>query len=587
MWLRNFRETEGQMARWLERLQEYDFTVVHRPGRKHQNADALSRVTCHQCGRNSHVDLPTVQPVVQCTTSELRLLQESDEALHILLQAKEAGERPPRGALQHCSVEDQRLLQLWDQLVVENGVLYRQYTSGNHPQSAILQFVVPRAARKEILEQIHGGDTGGHLGVDKTVHKLKERYYWPGHWNDVQLFCKTCTTCNTRKGSTPRSRAPLQSVQAGYPLQLVAMDIVGPFPESEAGSRYILVVSDYFTKWVEAYGIANQEAPTIARTLVDEFFCRFSPPRQLHSDQGRQFESEVIAEICKLLGIVKSRTSPYQPQGDGQVERFNRTLLHMLATAAKDHPWSWEHHLRKVCFAYNTSVHSTTGFTPFYLLFGRQAVLPVDLMFNPIQRSVTPSEYAAHLKYSLEDAYERVRKCTGMKQQRQKEFYDKRVHGQLHEVGALVWLHQSAVPRGSSRKLHHPWTGPFRVVKRLSDVNYRIQHVQHPRKRMVVHFDRLKPCHLPTSTEEEGQAPVTDVIKNIFPSPLSPPGTTLDIIQPETMDTSRSARQQQSSSPNFEVANPSSVQNAVSSGPCCYPTRPRHSPDRYCALVSH
>ena len=138
------------------------------------NPDALSRVPCHQCGQNSHVDLPTVQPVVQCTTSELRLLQESDEALHILLQAKEAGERPPRGALQHCSVEDQRLLQLWDQLVVENGVLYRQYTSGSHPQSAILQFVVPRTARKEIIKQIHGGNTGGHFGVNKTVHKLKE-----------------------------------------------------------------------------------------------------------------------------------------------------------------------------------------------------------------------------------------------------------------------------------------------------------------------------------------------------------------------------------------------------------------------------
>jgi len=131
----------------------------------------------------------------------------------------------------------------------------------------------------------------------------------------------------------------------------------------------------------------------------------------------------------------------------------------MLATSANDHPWLWEHHLRKVCFAYNTSVHSTTGFTPFYLLFGRQAVLPVHLMFSPFRRNVTLSEYAAHLKYSLEDAYERV------------------------------------------RKLHHPWTGLFRVVKRLSDVNYRIQHVQHPRKRMVVHFDRLKPCHLPTVTE--------------------------------------------------------------------------------------
>ena len=133
------------------------------------------------------------------------------------------------------------------------------------------------------------------------------------------------------------------------------------------------------------YGIANQEASPIAQTLVDEFCC-FSPPRQLNSDQGRQFESEVIAQICKLLRIVKSRTSSYHPRSDGQVEQFNCTLLDMLATSAKDHPWCWERHLRKVCFAYNTSVHFATGFTPYYLLFGRQAVLPVGLKFSPAQK---------------------------------------------------------------------------------------------------------------------------------------------------------------------------------------------------------
>ena len=138
--------------------------------------------------------------------------------------------------------------------------------------------MVPCTALKEIIKQIHGGDTSEHLGVDKTVHKLKERYYWPGHWNNVQLFCKTCTTCTTWEGSTPQSHAPLQNVQANYLMQLKVIDIVGPFPETEAGSKYILVVSDYFTSWVEAYGIANQEAPTIAQTLVDEFFCRFFPP---------------------------------------------------------------------------------------------------------------------------------------------------------------------------------------------------------------------------------------------------------------------------------------------------------------------
>ena len=155
----------------------------------------------------------------------------------------------------------------------------------------------------------------------------------------------------------------------------------GALPETERGSKYVLVVADYYTKWVEVYGIPNQEATTVAVKLVDEMFCRFFPPEQLHSDQGRQFGSQLIKEISNLLHIRKSHTTPYRPQGNGMVERFNRTLLDMLATVLGDHPSDWEMCIRKLCFAYNTSTHSSTGFTPFYLMFGRQASIPVDLMF--------------------------------------------------------------------------------------------------------------------------------------------------------------------------------------------------------------
>ena len=139
-------------------------------------------------------------------------------------------------------------------------------------------------------------------------------------------------------------------------MQVVAVDILGPLPESESGNSYILVAGDYFTKWMEAYPIPKQEAITIAKVLVDEMFCRFSPPEQLHSDQGRQFESSIMKEVCEILGIRKSRTSPYHPQCDGLVERFNRTLLSMLAMTTKNHPFNWENQIRKVCMSYNTSI---------------------------------------------------------------------------------------------------------------------------------------------------------------------------------------------------------------------------------------
>ena len=209
----------------------------------------------------------------------------------------------------------------------------------------ITQFVIPEELRAEVLADLHEGAMGGHLGVDKTLSRVKERFYWPGHYNDVQDWCGSCSACASRKNPSPKARAPLTSIKTGYPLQIVAMDIVGPFPESQAGNTHILVVADYFTRWMEAYPLPNQEAATVAKKLVDEFFFRFSPPEQLHSDQGRNFESDTIAEVCKLLGVLKTRTTPYHPQSDGLVERFNRTLLNMLATAAQEKPFDWENHL--------------------------------------------------------------------------------------------------------------------------------------------------------------------------------------------------------------------------------------------------
>ena len=332
-----------------------------------------------------------------------------DPSIGFVLRAKEADERPSPDILKGQSLTVQRLMQSWPRLLLVNGILWRRYNDLETKQEW-RQLVVPQSLREEVMEELHAGVMGGHLGESKTLQQLKRRFYWPGHSLDVKIWCQTCSICASRKTATPKNCAPLQTIKAGSPMQVIAVDIMGPLPESSNKNSYILVVGDYFTRWMEAYAIHDQEAATIAQKLVDNVFCRFGIPEQLHSDQGKQFESKLIQELCKILNISKTRTTAYHPQCDGLVERFNRTLQAMIATITVDHPFDWEEALPKVCIAYNTSIHSTTGYSPFYLMYGREPRLPIDIIYGTQSQSSTSVDHFVQKSHTLmEQAYNRVR----------------------------------------------------------------------------------------------------------------------------------------------------------------------------------
>ena len=201
----------------------------------------------------------------------------------------------------------------------------------------------------------------------------------------------------------------------------------------------------------------------------------------------------------------------------------------MLSKAVHERPFEWEDHIRRLCLAYNSSVNQTTGHTPFYLMFGWQVRMPVDLMYgHPTLLSTTVPQYVADVRSNLTAAYEQVRATMSTKLGHQKELYDCRVHGEPFKPGDLVWLHSPAVPRGQSRKLHFSWTGPYRVTNRLSDAVYRIQHCQSRCKRLVVHFDRLKRCS--PDTRLPPAAPNQQQPSN--PPSIPPPvGTDLELVE--------------------------------------------------------
>ncbi|ROT85242.1 hypothetical protein C7M84_019235 [Penaeus vannamei] len=174
--------------------------------------------------------------------------------------------------------------------------------------------VAPLSRCEGLLKEVHNGKTSGHLGIKRTVEKLWRPVYWVGLRQDVQEWCRTCQVCAAKRGPAQKTCAPLQLYQAGAPMERMAVDIAGPFPCTERGNKYICVAMDYFSKWPEAGALPNHEAETVAEFLVTQVFTRFGVPGELHSDQGREFESRVFRECCRLLGIHKTRTTPCAPK---------------------------------------------------------------------------------------------------------------------------------------------------------------------------------------------------------------------------------------------------------------------------------
>ena len=234
------------------------------------------------------------QPYIVTEEVTLALIKEQNTAIPAR-RAKEAGERPSPDILKGQSLQVRQLMQLWLRKLVVDGILRRRYEDLETKQEW-KQLVVPQSLQEEVIEELHTGVMGGHIGESKTLQQLKHRFYWPGHSLDVKRWCQTCSICASHKTATPKNCAPLQMIKAGSPIQVIAVDIMGPLPESSKNS-YILVVGDYFTRWMEAYAIHDQEAATIAQKLVDDVFCQLGIPEQLHSDQGLV---ERLTEHCKV-----------------------------------------------------------------------------------------------------------------------------------------------------------------------------------------------------------------------------------------------------------------------------------------------
>ena len=499
-WLRSMKNPEGQLARWIGRLEQYDYNIVHRPGRVHNNADSLSRrpcePECHHCSRKEPEAVCRLTQVRSATSTEDATLQEAqqkDPDLRPLIEWLEAGrDQPDERDVTAASPATRYYCKQWDTLRLDNGVLVKRWMSANGKITSWLT-IIPREMRRSLVREMHGGITSGHLGEKKTLSRLRQRFYWLEMRKDVQEWCRVCDTCNAKKGPARRGKAPLQLHQVGAPMERVAVDILGPLPTTAAGNRYICVAMDYFTKWPEAYALPNHEAVTVAEALVERFFTRFGVPGELHSDQGREFEAEVFRECCRLLGIRKTRTTPLRPQSDGMVERFNRTLGQELAKYCQEGQTEWDRKLPALLMAYRSAVHEATTFTPARLMMGRELRLPVDLTTGRPPDEGMPTvvtEFAVALQRRLVEVHHQVRGQLKIAGEAMRRRYDRGSREVALEVGDKAWLHNPRRRKGLSPKLQSSWEGPYDIVQKISAVTFRIRRGRRGKSK-IVHADRL------------------------------------------------------------------------------------------------
>lgn len=490
-WLRSLKNPSGMVLRWLETLASYDVEVQHRAGKKHINADTLSRV--------KHADNPTEEeeresnqesPISLCaiylkahSAEDIVEKQKSDDVIGEVYKWVEKNEKPSKEEIRSKSPEFQTYMGVFEQLGFnKHHMLIRKSTGDDNFMEE--RICIPESLIDFIIRNNHR-----HTGMNTTAQRVEERYFIPFIRKRCEEFVRTCVECQAKSNAPKSQKDQLASVIDGYPFQRICLDFVGPLPPGPTGNTHILTIKDTFTRYVEAIPTNRVDAKTVVNILINDIISRYGFPTEIHTDQGAQFRSKLFEQVCEELGIKKTMTPPYNPKSN-PVERTHRDLWSYLRSeipSGKEN--EWEKYLPGVLLTIRTTRNRMTGVTPFEALFGRKAVLPTDVVFGNLPESKeNVSEYAIELRKRLSKMYDNMRKRLKVTFTRARQSYSGEESGIKN--GDLVWLY---TPK---KKLQRKWTGPWLVTKEISKVLRQItshgKWVNRGPITITVTIDRLK-----------------------------------------------------------------------------------------------
>jgi hypothetical protein len=334
--------------------------------------------------------------------------------------------------------------------------------------------VIRREELEPVLYMFHNDPTAAHAAREKMMDKMKIRYYWPQMYEDIRAYVESCDSCQ-RRGKYKRTE-PLHPIPVGEPFHQIGIDYVGPLSRTTKGNRYIIVAMDYLTKWPEAKPVKEATAEETVNFVYEDIICRHGCPGRILTDRGTHFNNRLLNGLLHKFKIEHLLSTPYHPQTNGLVERFNRTLIEALSRTATDRLEEWDRYIAPVLFAYRTSRQATTGMTPFSLVYGRDAKLPTDSTRLEEERTLVD-----HMETQIDTmAIDRERAKIRIKteQQKQRDRHDAKLRRVIQfQPNDKVLYYRAAMDKQWSAKLEPKWKGPYLIHKVIGNGAYQLKEL--------------------------------------------------------------------------------------------------------------
>jgi len=498
--------TQPRIVRWTISLSEFNYEIKHRSGKKNANADALSRLASEETSIEAEDRIETVGPNSVLNSIKQSISEESISIQDILTELvlnsiENKTEFTDEQILFHqrndpmlqdlISICEMSLEKKTSGFALINNLLYKLEKDGRN------LLVIPKVMIESILKIYHHDVLLVHPAISKLYNLFRKRFFWKNMHKDITDWVNACQQCQKHKSNQPISHGLLQPITTRKPGERYHIDIKGSMSETENGYKYILVCVDAFTNWPEAAPMKTITADEVCKTFYDIVIARHGCPSFLVSDQGSQFTSNLCNNLCERFNITNDTTTAHHKQSNGKAEKFIKFLNDSIGTAFDIEKNNWDELITNCLFTYRMTYGRAVDESPFYLMYGRDPILPQDL-YLPVKkqnfRQPVDSDlygYKIELLKRLREAYEKLNKHRDNEREYYKKQYDKTHKPVQYKVNDLVWIHTEAQTKEISASLLPDWRGPYEIIKCINPVNYRVESTD-KKQTFTVHVQRMK-----------------------------------------------------------------------------------------------